>query len=960
MPSSKTFTTSKDSSVVLRTSDSASFGAGKDYHLYVGSSGGYTLRSLVQFNLDFSDVTSITSATLYLTTARSNDGTVSGYVRDAHGTFASAAMHISRVTSAWTEGTYGNDETFNGSNSVEWSNQPSTTVEDRVSFTSRSSRPSTPTEDVIDITGIVTDWFNGATNYGIQIKYQTESTSRFTEWYSREGDASTISGAVGPYIVLEYETITNPTVDVISPTSGSVAKIVNLNDTTEWTNTSENAMPQFTWDYDTGGGGTQAKWRLRIYNDASKTTTYYDSGLVVDPSHAADQTFSPVKNDYKQAWIPGDGWSTIDGLVNGTAYYWTIQVYDEEDNASEESAPTAFKVRWGQAVYEFDTESTTSGSWNFTHAQPPANTQAVPLFRAVTSAGTTSGAWELDESVISGSKRYLQVLLRMSTDDGTQPYVDDISLSYSDSAVQPDNWEVVGGSVILSTTTRRFGTRSALATASTAGEMYLEPLRQTGDYDIPVTKQTRYTFSAYIRPGQINPRSVNIRVFKSDGLSSSISGLSEIYNIDGQLGSEIIEQELDPLVVSPAMVFPPDIEGWSRVTYTFDTDSSTDFVKPIIYMSSAATATPNSFYVDGVKFEEGGVASTWSPGSVTQSVVYEGSGISIDASNGGTIRLRGSSAGERNTVSLGSKGLVFGATSSPQLYSLQDTEISVDGWVRSYRTSTADLSFGAAVTGDTYSRGAMYADGKIEWGPGGETVRDTNLYRGGAGILKTDDSLWVAGNTLSSFARGGSADSTTITYPTEYYALTNAQVSFTPTFVGQRWLLTLTGYASLNTTTVQYAFVRGSVNNTAVAVSTAARSSTTATINTSTAHGMTSGDTFIIALTSGPTNFAQLNGLYTVATAPTTTSFTYVAPSSGTITSGAAVGSVFSEVENMGFSRADNYGSSGRGGTVALTRVYTATTAGVPLVFKFVGTAQTTSGLTLSLAYTQINAYPIG
>lgn len=743
MPSSKTFLTSKDSVVVLRNSDSGSLGAGKDYHIYVGNSGDYTIRGLVQFNLDFSDVTSITSATLYFTTARSSDGTVSGYLRDTHGSFSSAAMHISRNTSSWTEGTYGNDEAFNGLNSVEWSNQPSTTTTNRVSFTSRSSRPSSPTLDSMDVTGIVTDWFNGAANYGIQVKFQSESGTRFTEWYSREGDASTISGAVAPYIVLNYETVTNPTVALINPTSGSVAKIVNLDDTTEWTSTSQNAMPQFTWQYATGGGGAQSGWRLRIYNNGSKTTTYYDSGLVVDAAHKADQTFSPVKNAAKQSWIPGTGWSTgvMEGLVNGTAYYWTIQVYDALGNASAESAATAFKVRWGQAVYEFNTGSPTSGAWNFTHTQPPANTQAVPIFRAVTSAGTTTGAWSIDESAISGSKQYLQVLLRISTDNGTtQPYVDDIYLSYSDSAVTPDNWVTTGGSSSLSSTTRRFGTRSAIATASSAAEMYLQPLRNTGEYDIPVTRSTRYTFSAYIKPNVISPRTVNIRVFKSSGLVDSISGLSEIYDIDGQLGSEVIEQTL-----STSMVFPADREGWSRVTYTFDTDSSTDFVKPIIYMSSNTTATPNSFYVDGVKFEEGGVVSSWSPGSVTQSVVYEGAGISIDASKGGTLRLRGATAGSQDIVSLGSKGLVFGATSSPQLYSLQDTEISVDGWVRSYRTSTADLAFGAAVTGDTQSRGAIYADGKIEWGAGGVTARDTNLYRSAANTIKTDDSLTVGG-----------------------------------------------------------------------------------------------------------------------------------------------------------------------------------------------------------------------
>lgn len=805
MPSSKTFLTSKDSVVVLRNSDSGSLGAGKDYHIYVGNSGDYTIRGLVQFNLDFSDVTSITSATLYFTTARSSDGTVSGYLRDTHGSFSSAAMHISRNTSSWTEGTYGNDEAFNGLNSVEWSNQPSTTATNRVSFTSRSSRPSSPTLDSMDVTGIVTDWFNGAANYGIQVKFQSESGTRYTEWYSREGDASTISGAVAPYIVLNYETVTNPTVALINPTSGSVAKIVNLDDTTEWTSTSQNAMPQFTWDYASGGGGAQSKWRLRIYNDASKTTTYYDSGLVVDAAHVADETFSPVKNADKQAWIPGAGWSTgvMEGLVNGTAYYWTIQVYDALGNASAESTPTAFKVRWGQAVYEFDTGSTTSGAWNFTHTQPPVNTQAVPIFRAVTSAGTTTGSWSLDESAISGSKRYLQVLLRMSTDDGTQPYVDDIFLSYSDSAVTPDNWVTTGGSSSLSSTTRRFGTRSAIATASSAAEMYIQPIRNTAEYDIPVTRSTRYTFSAYIKPNVISPRTVNIRVFKSGGLVDSISGLSEIYDIDGQLGSEVIEQ-----TASPSMVFPADREGWSRVTYTFDTDSSTDFVKPVIYMSSAATATPNSIYVDGVKFEEGGVVSSWSPGSVTQSVVYEGAGISIDASKGGTLRLRGATAGSQDIVSLGSKGLVFGATSSPQIYSLQNTELSVDGWVRSYRTSTADLAFGAALTGDTYSRGAIYADGKIEWGAGGATARDTNLYRSAANVLKTDDNLITGGYLQTGMAAKRYTNSgqvtTTTGVGTGYSDVSGHTVTITPAYVGQKWLISYTAAVSTNTNTDQF------------------------------------------------------------------------------------------------------------------------------------------------------------
>jgi hypothetical protein len=37
-------------------------------------------------------------------------------------------------------------------------------------------------------------------------------------------------------------------------------------------------------------------------------------------------------------------------------------------------------------------------------------------------------------------------------------------------------------------------------------------------------------------------------------------------------------------------------------------------------------------------------------------------------------------------------------------------------------------------------------DGKCQWGPGGSTAPDTNLYRSAANTLKTDDSLIVAGN----------------------------------------------------------------------------------------------------------------------------------------------------------------------------------------------------------------------
>jgi hypothetical protein len=77
------------------------------------------------------------------------------------------------------------------------------------------------------------------------------------------------------------------------------------------------------------------------------------------------------------------------------------------------------------------------------------------------------------------------------------------------------------------------------------------------------------------------------------------------------------------------------------------------------------------------------------------------------------------------------------------------------------------------------------------------------------------------------------------------------------------------------------------------AVSLAARSGTTATITTSAEHSVAVGDSVTIALATGPTGFAALNGTWTVTTVPSTTTFTFTTVTSGTITSGAATGTIY-------------------------------------------------------------------
>lgn len=55
-----------------------------------------------------------------------------------------------------------------------------------------------------------------------------------------------------------------------------------------------------------------------------------------------------------------------------------------------------------------------------------------------------------------------------------------------------------------------------------------------------------------------------------------------------------------------------------------------------------------------------------------------------------------------------------------------------------------NIAFSTFVTADGFVRFTYLADGRMEWGSGA-LVADTNLYRSGANILKTDDKFEADG-----------------------------------------------------------------------------------------------------------------------------------------------------------------------------------------------------------------------
>lgn len=145
--------------------------------------------------------------------------------------------------------------------------------------------------------------------------------------------------------------------------------------------------------------------------------------------------------------------------------------------------------------------------------------------------------------------------------------------------------------------------------------------------------------------------------------------------------------------------------------------------------------------------------------------------------------------------------------------------------------------------------------------------------------VTASDYIALSGWNQAGAGKVGTFDTVTVTTAGTYYAIGGAtcEVSFTPDFVGQKFFVTMTGYAALNTTTVQYALVRVSLTD-----------------------------------------------------------------SSNTVLS------------DLGYGRSENFGTSGRGGTVAFNTVWSADTTSARKI-KLYGTAQTTSGLVLTLSYWQLN-----
>jgi hypothetical protein len=418
------------------------------------------------------------------------------------------------------------------------------------------------------------------------------------------------------------------------------ARIWNLgSDLNAWTAGGTDAKPLIEWSAsDLDGDGVTIT--VRIYkastgtkDDASRV--YIASGLANTGSHQANWG---MKNDGQSD--AGDG--------HGPVAYATVEAVDQYGESSGESARVPFKVEWGQAVYEYNV-GVGAGSLQFSNSNVPAGTSAAFLFRNAGAAGATPSAWASSIGAIPTSQAYVNILVRLSTyTSPTQPALPDMTLTYQTSAAVPDNWALSPtGHWALDLDVRRYGDKCVKCIVSTAAYHYVEPYRVSAADGIPVSPNTDYVFSAFVKTnGPLTAGHVvrlEVRDFATFGDEKHGTTAGDEY-ADGPGATADTSVDVagghDPL---KALLYP---EGWQRIHVHYRTGPSETLVRPTVMYTMADGTTPSNngdvFWVDAAKWEEGTVVSAWTPGFISPAMVLDSYGLLADASLGGKVSLKAS------------------------------------------------------------------------------------------------------------------------------------------------------------------------------------------------------------------------------------------------------------------------------------------------------------------------------
>lgn len=725
MPS-KTFGISIDSMIV-----SPNLGAGAGSHLMMGRYSGYTFRSLLKFNLDWSGVQKITGATLYLKNANQQ-----------HASYGSSPRcDIYSLSSAFSEGSYSCESGYSGSNSVVYPG-PGATLRN-------SSGALSNTEgawQAIGITELIEYWApasvlkrdgsagSGGSNYGLRIQAQDESTSGdVLEWYSR-------STSYDPYIVLDYEDNQPPgTPTVSSPTAAQ--KFLST------------ATPQFIFSaVDPDTADTLSLYNLQVATDSGFASKVWD--VVSGTSGISGWT---VTRNYAGT-----------ALVPGTKYYYRANVRDNRGAYSPWSATRDFTINRPPAIADADlpnakangvlpihnlallaTTLTPSPEIAFTPRDPDAD-----LIKEYEIEITGTGANEVvTGSFTSGTKitrkstklltagtgYQLRIRAKDSLEYGAWSNYVLFKVWYSQAIYEFNTADKSSFSASLSGATGRtqllYRTATGAAGAGAgswrtslpappppATPQYINimlrtsPELGTAPTQPGATKLTfGYTSSAtppfnWAFVGAGNPWSRDESQHKSGGNSlkcdldaATVSGttLNATQDVDGIdptqnyvlsawiKGSNVVGSGNATIRIYPGGTTTPQLKAstnypiaalgdWQRIVLPLTPEDIAGNTSLRVGMYVTRGTLPTGvIWFDDVMLSEGVVAPAYVPAVMGPPAVLDASGVVIDGKAGGVFQLIGSAGGARDIVELGVNGLKFGGDT--ELSSPSVGKLAVDG-----------------------------------------------------------------------------------------------------------------------------------------------------------------------------------------------------------------------------------------------------------------------------------------
>lgn len=467
---------------------------------------------------------------------------------------------------------------------------------------------------------------SGISGDNISVAYAGSALSNNTAYYwrARTNDGTgdgTWTGA------RTFTTAKLPTATLTTPSSSGVfAKLTK--GTPGW------AAPRINvgWTFACGDSGTQSSYQVVITQSSTGAggsySAFEDSGTVssTSTSFVSDAT-----------------------VTNGYHYKVKVRVTCSHGQTSSYTSEYIAKTVWAVALHRFDCTSAPV-SWSVgSIGTTELNGSDVVLEYGSNSTTTTPSTFYSSVSSLTLARYFFYrayLLPAYNTASTTWPSLNNLTLTYSTTALSPDHW------TRPDTTNQTIDTAEARSPGAKSLKLTGTGSAQAVSQIVEVQPNTDYILSGWM---------------KAQGAASAVLALSE----STPTGT----------YVSQDTEFPMNSDtDWTHVkTPVWNSGASTS----VYVLCRMAGAASTYAWFDDIKLEASTVATQFSPAGHNSAAVIDGGGVIIDASvtapsgsAAAVFRLKGSTGGTGDTVALGTHGLDFGTTGTIRFEGSDDVSLS--------------------------------------------------------------------------------------------------------------------------------------------------------------------------------------------------------------------------------------------------------------------------------------------